>query len=140
VRAFVYPAARTPFGRFTAVSTTLGWRLVNPRMPREWTVSLSECNEQLRENYGVSRQRQDAFAARSHRLAHAAWEEGFYDDLVVAVAHPLGASGGRILGTLAKVRQERGERYGVAAICIGVGQGLAVVLEITEIVLGGAAR
>ena len=47
----------------------------------------------------------------------------------IALGHPLGASGGRVLGTLAKVLQERGERYGVAAICIGVGQGLAVVLD-----------
>ena len=41
----------------------------------------------------------------------------------IAVGHPLGASGGRILGTLAKVLRDRRERYGVAAICIGVGQG-----------------
>jgi acetyl-CoA acyltransferase len=47
----------------------------------------------------------------------------------IAIGHPLGASGGRLLGTLAQVLQERGERWGVAAICIGVGQGLAVVLE-----------
>ena len=43
--------------------------------------------------------------------------------------HPLGASGGRILGTLAHRLRESGDRWGVAAICIGVGQGLAVVLE-----------
>jgi acetyl-CoA acetyltransferase len=51
----------------------------------------------------------------------------------IALGHPLGASGGRVLGTLAKVLRERGERWGVAAICIGVGQGLAVVLENTEV-------
>ena len=50
----------------------------------------------------------------------------------IALGHPLGASGARVLGTLAKVLRERGERWGVAAICIGVGQGLAVVLENTE--------
>ena len=50
----------------------------------------------------------------------------------IAIGHPLGASGGRIVGTLAKVLRERSERWGVAAICIGVGQGLAVVLENTE--------
>lgn len=54
-------------------------------MPKEWTVSLGEANEQLRERFGISRERQDAFAARSHQLAHAAWESGFYDDLVVPV-------------------------------------------------------
>ena len=47
----------------------------------------------------------------------------------IAIGHPLGASGARILGTLAHVLRERNERWGVAAICIGVGQGLAVVLE-----------
>ncbi|MGW1623312.1 thiolase family protein [Streptomyces sp. NPDC002172] len=264
------PAKPFPAGDVTAVSTTLGWRLVNPRMPKEWTVSLGEANEQLRERFGISRERQDEFAARSHQLAHRAWESGFYDDLVVpiegvdlardegiraestpevlaglrpvfrtpeqggtitagnasplndgasavllgsekaaavigadpiarvagrgvmalepqafgyapveaanralaragigwdqvgavelneafavqslacldawkidpgivnqkggaiAIGHPLGASGGRILATLAKVLRETGQRYGVAAICIGVGQGLAVVLE-----------
>ncbi|MGW3127415.1 thiolase family protein [Streptomyces sp. NPDC001123] len=264
------PAKPFPAGDVTAVSTTLGWRLVNPRMPKEWTVSLGEANEQLRERFGISRERQDEFAARSHQLAHAAWESGFYDDLVapvdgvdltrdegirpgsttevlaglkpvfrtpeqggtitagnasplndgasavllgserasatigadpiariagrgvmalepqafgyapveaanralaragigwdqvgavelneafavqslacvdawkidpalvnqkggaIAIGHPLGASGGRVLATLAKVLRETRQRYGVAAICIGVGQGLAVVLE-----------
>jgi len=47
----------------------------------------------------------------------------------IAIGHPLGASGGRILGTLAAVMRADGHRWGVAAICIGVGQGLAVVLE-----------
>ncbi|MEU9018485.1 thiolase family protein [Actinomadura sp. NPDC048394] len=262
------PAKGFPAGNVTAVSTTLGWRLVNKRMPEEWTVSLGEANELLQEKYGVGRERQDAFALRSHRLAAAAWDEGFYDDLVVpveglkrdegiradtsleklaglkpsfrpdgtitagnasplsdgasalllgsaeaadriglepvariagrgafaldpqdfgyapveaanralaragigwdqvgavelneafavqslvcvdawgvdpeivntkggaiAIGHPLGASGARVLGTLAKVLRERGERWGVAAICIGVGQGLAVVLENTS--------
>jgi len=47
----------------------------------------------------------------------------------IAIGHPLGASGTRILGTLACSLRASGERWGVAAICIGVGQGLAVVLE-----------
>jgi len=261
------PARPFPAGDMTAVSTTLGWRLVNPSMPAEWTASLGECNEQLQEKFAISRQRQDAFAMRSHQLADAAWNEGFYDDLTVAVpgaevtrdesirpgtsveklatltpsfrvegtitagnasplndgasavvlgsraassrigglpvarvagraaaalepqmfgyapveaaekalrragvewsdigavelneafavqslacvdawgvdpdivnakggaiaiGHPLGASGGRILGTLVKRMRDGGHRWGVAAICIGVGQGLAVVLE-----------
>lgn len=264
------PSKAFPAGNVTAVSTTLGWRLVNERMPEEWTVSLGECNEQLQVRFGISRERQDAFAARSHQLADAAWESGFYDRMVVpvegvglsrdegirpdttveklaglrpafrkdgtitagnasplndgasavviasapaaerlgqdplariagrgahalepqmfgyapveaaaaalrragigwsdvgavelneafavqslacvdawgidpgivnvkggaiAIGHPLGASGGRILGTLAHVLRERNERWGVAAICIGVGQALAVVLENEE--------
>src|SRR3954453_1655402 len=79
------PSRAFPAGNVTAVSTTLGWRLVNERMPAEWTVSLGEANEQLRERFAISRQRQDVFAARSHRLADEAWSSGFYDDLVVAV-------------------------------------------------------
>ena len=256
-----------PASDVTAVSTALGWRLINKRMATEWTVSLGEANEQLREKFDISRERQDAFAYRSHQLAQQAWENGFYDDLVtsvpdvvlsrdeniradttpeklaklkpsfrpdgtitagnasplndgasalligsesvadvigreptariagrgtaalepqmfgyapveaaeialrragiawrdvgavelneafavqslacidawrvdpdivngrggaIAIGHPLGASGARILGTLAKVLREDGHRWGVAAICIGVGQGLAVVLE-----------
>ena len=50
----------------------------------------------------------------------------------IAIGHPLGASGARVVGTLAHVLRERDQRWGVAAICIGVGQGLAVVLENTE--------
>ncbi len=261
------PPRAFPAGDAELVSTTLGWRMVNPQMPEEWTVSLGESNEQLQEIYGVSRERQDEFAARSHQRAHAAWESGFYDDLVIpvpgtdlvrdegirpdstaetlsslkpsfrkdgtitagnasplsdgasavllgsaaaadrvgrdpiarlaargthavephrfgyapveaankalaragigwsdvgavelneafavqtlvcldawkvdpeivnpqggaiALGHPLGASGGRILGTLAATMRADGIRWGVAAICIGVGQGLAVVLE-----------
>jgi acetyl-CoA acyltransferase len=79
------PSRAYPAGDATAVSTTLGWRLVNERMPAEWTVSLGEANEQLGGRFGIGRERQDAFAARSHRLAAAAWDAGFYDDLVVAV-------------------------------------------------------
>jgi acetyl-CoA acyltransferase len=269
------PSRAFPAGHVTAVSTTLGWRLVNEQMPAEWTVSLGEANEALAETFAISRERQDEFAARSHNLADAAWEAGFYDPLVVpvpgvdlsrdegvrpgssadklaglapsfrpadqggtitagnasplndgasavllgsegavpgleplarvagrgahalapqdfgfapveaadkalaragitwsdvsavelneafavqslacvdawlkegmvdpgivnakggaiAIGHPLGASGGRILGTLTHRLRESGDRWGVAAICIGVGQGLAVVLENVE--------
>ena len=79
------PTRAFPAGDVTAVSTTLGWRFVNPAMPKQWTVSLGEANEQLQERFGISRERQDAFAAKSHHLAHRAWEEGFYDDHVVQV-------------------------------------------------------
>ncbi len=47
----------------------------------------------------------------------------------IAIGHPLGASGARILGRVAHELHDRGGGYGLAAICIGVGQGLAVVLE-----------
>jgi acetyl-CoA acetyltransferase family protein len=249
-------------------STTLGWRMVNPNMPEQWTISLGASTEKLAGIYSVSREAQDEFALRSHQRAQAAWEDGFYEQWVVpvpgtelerdenirpdttleklaklkpafaeggtvtagnssplndgtgaalladeagaaaigreplarivsrgaaavdpdvfgiapveaanialkragigwedvavvelneafaaqcladigewkgldpervnphggaiALGHPLGASGVRVLGTLAHELNRRGGGYGVAALCIGVGQGLAVVLE-----------
>jgi acetyl-CoA acyltransferase len=74
-----------PHHDIAAVSTTLGWRLVNPAMDAEWTVSLGEANEQLQQRFGISRERQDAFAARSHRLADQAWRDGFYDSITIPV-------------------------------------------------------
>jgi 3-oxoadipyl-CoA thiolase len=47
----------------------------------------------------------------------------------IALGHPLGCSGARLLGTLAWELRRRGGRYGVATLCIGVGQGLATVIE-----------
>ena len=47
----------------------------------------------------------------------------------IALGHPLGCSGARLLGTLAWELRRRGGRYGVATMCIGVGQGLAAVVE-----------
>lgn len=47
----------------------------------------------------------------------------------IAIGHPLGASGARIVATLARELKRRGGGYGLAAICIGVGQGLAIVLH-----------
>jgi 3-oxoadipyl-CoA thiolase len=50
----------------------------------------------------------------------------------IALGHPLGASGARIVGSLAHEMKRRGARYGLAAMCIGVGQGMAMVLERSE--------
>ena len=60
-----------------------GWS-TRPCRP-EWTVSLGEACEQLGDRFGISRERQDAFALRSHRLADQAWTDGFYKDLVTPV-------------------------------------------------------
>jgi acetyl-CoA acetyltransferase family protein len=74
-----------PRNHETLHSTTLGWRMVNPRMPGQWTISLGESAELLAGRYGVSREDQDAFAARSHRLAAEAWDGGVYGEWVVPV-------------------------------------------------------
>ncbi|HVW17109.1 MAG TPA: thiolase family protein [Solirubrobacteraceae bacterium] len=262
------PSRAYPAGHETLHSSTLGWRMVNPRMPAEWTISLGESTEKLAGIHGVSREDQDAFALDSHRKAARAWDEGFlagevvavpdvelardesirddttaeklaalrpafreggtvtagnssplndgaaalflgdeaagrtlgrdpiarivsravnavdpdvfgfapveaanralaragigWGDLAavelneafaaqslacvrawpeldpalvnhnggaIAIGHPLGCSGTRILGTLARQLKRRGGGYGLAAICIGVGQGLAMVIE-----------
>jgi acetyl-CoA acetyltransferase family protein len=265
---FLKPEKAFATGHETMYSTTLGWRMVNPQLPAEWTISLGECTELLAEKYGITRQAQDEFALASHRNADAAWQAGHFDAEVVpvpeveltrdegiradtsldklarlkpafrpdgtvtagnasplndgaaalligdaagaeatgrqplarivsrgvaavepqffgigpvaaaelalrragldwsqlamvelneafaaqslaclaewpeldpkivnphggaiAIGHPLGCSGARILGHLAQALHARGGGYGLAAICIGVGQGLAVVLE-----------
>jgi acetyl-CoA acetyltransferase family protein len=47
----------------------------------------------------------------------------------IALGHPLGCSGARILTTLVWEMRRRGARYGIAALCVGVGQGVATVVE-----------
>jgi acetyl-CoA acetyltransferase family protein len=60
-------------------STTLGWRLINPRMPEAWTVALGEGAELIAEKHGITREQQDAFAQTSHEKAAHAWKNGRYD-------------------------------------------------------------
>jgi 3-oxoadipyl-CoA thiolase len=74
----------------------------------------------------------EAFAAQ---VLASMRELGFEHDQLnvnggaIALGHPLGCSGARLLGTLARELRRRGARYGVATMCIGVGQGLAAVIE-----------
>ena len=81
---WVLPKPSRPFaaGDETLHSTTLGWRLVNPRMPDRWTISLGESAEKLAEIHHISREAQDEFALRSHRLAALAYEEGALGEIV----------------------------------------------------------
>jgi acetyl-CoA acetyltransferase family protein len=261
------PGKGFPAGSETLYSTTLGWRMVNPEMPEQWTISLGQSAEKLAGMYSISREDQDAFALRSHQLAARAFDEAALSEVIpvpgvelgrdegiradtslaklarlepafvqggtvtagnssplndgaamvllgdegaagvlgreplarvvsraahgvdpdvfgiapieaanralerarigwgdiavvelneafasqslaclagwpeldpekvnvrggaIAIGHPLGASGARILGRLAHELRARGGGYGLAALCIGVGQGLAVVLE-----------
>jgi acetyl-CoA acyltransferase len=54
------------------------------------------------------------------------------DGGAIGIGHPLGCSGARIVGHLARALRVRGVRYGVATLCVGVGQGLAVLVESVE--------
>ena len=47
----------------------------------------------------------------------------------IAIGHPLGMSGARLVGTVARELDRRGGRYGLATMCIGVGQGIAMLVE-----------
>jgi acetyl-CoA acetyltransferase family protein len=261
------PSRAFPAGNETLYSSALGWRMINPKMPSQWTISLGESTEKLVGIHGITREQQDEFALRSHQLAAKAWAAGVFAEVVpvpgielsqdesiradtsleklaklkpaftedgtvtagnssplndgasavllgddaagarlgldplarivsraaqgvdpdifgyapveaanralaragigwdkidvvelneafagqslaclkgwpeldpekvnqyggaIAIGHPLGASGTRVLGRVAHELHKRGGGYGLAAICIGVGQGLAVVLE-----------
>jgi acetyl-CoA acetyltransferase family protein len=79
------PERAFPAGSETLHSSTVGWRMVNPDMPDKWTISNGESAEILAERFDISREAQDQFAARSHQLAHDAWNRGIFDDEVIAV-------------------------------------------------------
>ncbi|MBD0320355.1 MAG: acetyl-CoA C-acyltransferase [Gemmatimonadetes bacterium] len=66
----------------------LGWRFVNPKMPKEWTVSLGETAEIVAEEFGVSREDQDAFALASQQRAAQAIKEGHFAGEIVPVEVP----------------------------------------------------
>ena len=76
------PAEALP-GAMELHHTTHGWRMVNPRFPSAWTASLGACAEAVAAELGIGRAEQDAWAARSHTRAAAAWDAGLHDDYVV---------------------------------------------------------
>jgi len=81
------PEQGFPRGNVELADTTLGWRLVNPKM-RHSTESMGETGENVAERYGVSREDQDAFALESHQRAVAATESGRLDDELVTIDVP----------------------------------------------------
>jgi acetyl-CoA acetyltransferase family protein len=84
---FVLQKPETAFPRDDAqlFSSTLGWRMVNEAMPKEWTVSLGEGAELLADRFAISREAQDEFALASHHNAAAAWEAGSYAEETVTL-------------------------------------------------------
>lgn len=80
------PDAAFERGNRTAWDTTLGWRMVNPRMEElHPTITLGETAENVAERYGVSREDQDCFALTSHQRAVAAQDAGLFADEIVPV-------------------------------------------------------
>ncbi|HKR98691.1 MAG TPA: acetyl-CoA C-acyltransferase [Candidatus Dormibacteraeota bacterium] len=89
---FVMPKSDSAFPREQRVfDTTIGWRMVNPDMPTEHTLSMGETAEVLAREYEIERDRQDEFALRSHQRAVAAQSAGRFDDELVPVT--IGADG-----------------------------------------------
>ncbi|MFT4135986.1 thiolase family protein [Microbacterium sp.] len=84
---FVVEKSPRPFpaANQTLWNTSIGWRMVNPALPAQWTISNGESAEKLAGMFGISREEQDAFAARSHRLAAQAWADGAYAGEIVQV-------------------------------------------------------
>jgi acetyl-CoA acetyltransferase family protein len=80
------PAKGYPTTHEQLWNSALGWRMVNPRMPTEWTVSLGEGAELLADKYAISRDAQDAFALASHQKAAYAWASGAFATESVPVA------------------------------------------------------
>ncbi len=77
------PESGYPRGLPEMADSLLGWRFINPRMPREWTIGLGETAELVADEYGVSRLDQDAFAlASQQRSATAAGEDRFREEIV----------------------------------------------------------
>ncbi len=72
-------------GDRTMWNTSIGWRMTNPRLPEEWTISNGESAEKVARQRGIGREAQDAWALRSHRKAAEAWARGRYDAEIVQV-------------------------------------------------------
>lgn len=87
---FVMPKATSAFTRANAVyDTTIGWRFVNPKMDKlHGTHSMPQTADNVAEDYNVSREDQDAFAARSQARWAAAHEAGMFADEIIPVTIP----------------------------------------------------
>ncbi|MFF2655846.1 thiolase family protein [Kitasatospora sp. NPDC058032] len=79
--------------RIETHDTRLGWRLTNPRMAElHGVLSMGETAEEVAGRYGITRERQDAFALRSHQRAAAARKDGRFDAELIAVERADGVS------------------------------------------------
>ncbi|MFF9456776.1 thiolase family protein [Streptomyces flaveolus] len=87
---YVLPKSDRPFpaGHAELYSTTLGWRMVNPRMDPQWTVPLGESAELIADKHKIGREQQDEFALASHRKAAQAQADGLFDVEIAPVPVP----------------------------------------------------
>ena len=121
--------------------TTVGWRFTNPRLKREWTISLGETAEVVADRYKIGRAEQDAFAVESQRRAAAALHACVFTDEVVPVPLPDGATfardeyprAGTTLDGVAKLKPAfRKDGTVTAASASGINDGAAALLVTSE--------
>ncbi len=87
---FVIPKQTAAFGRNAEIyDTTLGWRFVNRKLEEQYGIdSMAETAENVADDFGISREDQDAFALRSQQRAEAAIESGVLAEEIVPVIVP----------------------------------------------------
>lgn len=87
---YVLPKSDGPFpaGHTELYSTTLGWRMVNPKMEPQWTIPLGESAELIADKHGITREQQDAYALSSHQKASAAQQKALFDVEIAPVSIP----------------------------------------------------
>jgi len=117
--------------------TTVGWRFVNPRLKKDWTISLGETAEVVAERYKISRAEQDAFAVESQRRAEKALNACVFTDELVPVPLPDGSTfvkdeyprAGTTLDTVAKLKPAfKKDGTVTAASSSGINDGAAALL------------
>jgi acetyl-CoA acetyltransferase len=138
--AFIVDAVRTPLGEygFTPLARVAS-RALSAVEPQRFCVAPVEAAEVALQRAGVGWddlgviELNEAFAAQALACLQC-WPD--LDPKIVnphgaaiAIGHPIGASGARILTTLAHELHRRGGGWGLATMCIGIGQGIAVVLD-----------
>ena len=114
------PEAAWDRGNRELVDTTLGWRFVNPRLAEQhYPYSMGETAENVAERWGVSRERQDAFALESQRRAVAAIEAGRFDDQIVPISVPQ-RKGDPVVVDARRAPARRHDRRGARPTAAGV--------------------
>ncbi len=90
-----------PFDRAapTMAETSVGWRFVNTQFRKEWTISLGETAEVVADQYGITREDQEAFALESQRRAALAIRDGHFKSEIVPVEVPVRKSSPKIFDT-----------------------------------------
>jgi 3-oxoadipyl-CoA thiolase len=98
---YVLPKSDAAFGRKQQLfDTVLGWRMINPAMREDWTISLGETAEKVAALFGIGREEQDRFAFDSQMKCKVAVERGVFADEILPVAVCAQGGGGSVTVSL----------------------------------------